>query len=278
MIDLPLNRGIEDDELAAAVAEAIIHDRLNPGADHPFQVGELLARLGCDSTFKSQFWTANGGRQALDRRVAGYCWRLVTLGFMVPEGAAFALTESGRQFLERGADDGRVVLTSNGLVRRLSERCPGLDPVTSRYAGLAHECFLAGHYHASAVLLGVASEATLRRLCAAVEKGLRKEDIRLPRREDGAAHMLDWLEKVIGVHRKPIKKQVDAAGTDSRVVDDLARLLGTGTAIRLTRNEAGHPSDAVIDRDDALGLFVLFPRMAEAAYVTATALDTVSSD
>ena len=276
MIELPLNRRIEDDELAAAVAEAMIDDRLNPGRDLPFQIGEFLPRLGRrDSSFQHQFFSANGGQEALDRRVAQYCWRLVVLGFLVPEGGAFALTESGREFLGERADDGRVVLTSNGLVRRLRERCPELDPVTSRYADLAQECFLPSHYHASAVLLGVASEATLRRLCAAVENGLRRQAIHLPRRDDGAARMLDWLEKVFRAHRKPIKELVDAAGTDSRVVDDLPRLLGTGTAIRLTRNEAGHPSNVVIDRDDALGLFVLFPRMAEAAFVTAAALDAV---
>jgi hypothetical protein len=277
MIELPVDRRIEDDELAAAVAEAIFNDRLNSGAGLPFQIGELLPRLGRrDSSFQHRFFSANGGREALDRRVAEYCWRLVVLGFLVPEGTAFAVTEQGRRFLAERADDGRVVLTSNGLVRRLGERCPKLDPVTSRYAGLAQECFLAAHYHASAVLLGVASEATLERLATCLERVLSRLRTHHRRRRDTAASTLDWLEDILRSRRKEIKKLLDIAGADSRWVDDISRLLGTGTAIRLTRNEAGHPTDAVIDRDDALGLFVLFPRMAEAAFVTAAALDGVT--
>lgn len=283
MIELPVERALEEDELAAAVAEAIVNDRLNPGADLPFQVGELLPRLGRrDPGFRNQFFAANGGLEALNRRVAQYCWRLVSLGFLVPRLAgdwgAFAVTGSGRAFLADNVDDARVVLTTDGLVRRLVERCPGLDPVTRRYAGLAQECFLAGHYHASAVLLGVASEAALQRLAAGADKVLRRQGMNLPRRDDSAARTLDWLEKVFGAHWRAIKKLLDTAGVESRWVGDLPRLLGTGTAIRLTRNEAGHPSDAVINRDDALGLFVLFPRMAEAAFVTAAALDAVPSN
>lgn len=282
MIELPVNRRIEDDELAAAVAEAIVNDGLNPGANLPFQVGELLPRLGRDSSFQSQFWLANGGREALNRRVAQYCWRLVTLGFLVPKLAgdwgAFVVTESGRQFLADGLEDAHVVLTPVGLARRLAERCPELDAVTSRYAGLAQECFLAGHYHASAVLLGVASEAALERLASSVERVLPKLGTSLRRRGATAASTLDWLEQVFRSHRKDIKRLLDVARADSRWVDDLPRLLGTGTAIRLTRNEAGHPSDVVIDRGAAFGLFVLFPRMAEAAFVTAAALDAVPSD
>jgi hypothetical protein len=283
VIEMPVGRRIEDDELAAAVAEAILNDRLNPGADLPFQVGELLPRLGRrDSSFQNHFFSANGGREALESRVAQYCWRLVSLGVLVPrrfaEWGAFIVTASGRQLLEEGGDEARVVLTSKGLVRRLDERCPQLDAVTSRYAGLAQECFLAGHYHASAVLLGVASEATLERLATSLGKVLTKLATNRRRRRDTAAATLDWLEEVFRSQRKEIKKLLDAAGADSRWVDDLPRLLGTGTAIRLTRNEAGHPSDAVIDRDDALGLFVLFPRMAEAAFATASALDSVASN
>ncbi len=278
MIDLPLDRALEEDELNAAVAEALINDRLHPDVDVPFQVGEFLPRLGRrEPGFQSEFFSANGGQEALDRRVAAYCWRLVVLGYLVPERAGFAVTESGRRFLGECADDGHMVLTSDGLVRRLAERCPGLDPVTSRYAGLAHECLLAGHYHASVVLLGVASEAALERLATSAERVLSGTGMRLPRRGDSAALTLDWLEQVFGTHRKAIKKLLDTATVDSRWVGDLPRLLGTGTAIRLTRNEAGHPSDTVIHRDTALGLFVLFPRMAEAAFATAAALDAVPS-
>lgn len=283
MIELPIDRPLEDDELVAAVAEAIVNDRLNPGADLPFQVGELLARLGLhDAHFQNKFFSANGGSEAFSRRVAQFCWRLVSLGFFVPQGfsgwGAFAVTELGRQFFANNADDALVVLTPHGLVLRMDQRCPQLDAVTSRYAGLAQECFLAGHYHASAVLLGVASEAALQRLAASVASVLPKLGVSLGRRSDSAAKTLDWLEEIFRSHKKALKNALNNAAADSRWVDDLPRLLGSGTAIRLTRNEAGHPSDAAIDRSDAFRLFVLFPQMAEATFVTAAALDMIESN
>lgn len=279
MFELPVDRALEEHELVAAVSEAIVNDRLNPRGDLPFQVGELLPRLGHRDTDVGPFLSANGGHEALNKRVAQFCWRLVSLGFLVPQGSSgwgtFAVTELGRQFLADNADDARVVLTSRGLVQRLSQRCPGLDAATSRYAGLAQDCFLAGHYHASAVLLGVASEAALQRLAESVARVLSRLGLTVPRRGDSAASTLDWLENTFRSHKKDIKKAIDMAAADSRWVEDLPRLLGPGTAIRLTRNEAGHPNDSAIDRDDAFRLFVLFPRMAEATFVTANALDSI---
>lgn len=277
MIELPADRPLEDDELVPLVAEAIINSRFNPGQDLPFQVVELLPRLGHGtSDFRGKFLAANGGARVFNLRVAQLCWRLVTLGILFPQGwEMFAVTDSGREFLAENADDAQVVLTSRGLARRLEDRCPNLDAVTSRYAELAQDCFLAGHYHASAVLLGVASEAALQRLADSTARVLPKLGISSIQRGDSAASTLDWLEEIFRSHKRELKKGLDAAAADSRWVHDLHRLLGPGTAIRLTRNEAGHPSDAVIDRSDAFRLFVLFPQMAEATFVTAHALDKI---
>ena len=277
MLELPVERPLEEDELVAYLAEAIVNSRFNPGQDLPFHVSELLPRLGHgDAATRGKFLLANGGSAVFDLRVAQLCWRLVTLGFLTPQGwEKFAVTEPGREFLADNAEDAQVVLTPRGLARRLDNRCPNLDAVTSRYAGLAQDCFLAGHYHAAAVLLGVASEAALQRLADSIARVLPKLGITSSQRGDGAARTLDWLEEILRSHKKKIKKALDAATADSRWIDDLPRLLGPGTAIRLTRNEAGHPSDAAIDRSDAFRLFVLFPQMAEATFVTAAALETI---
>jgi YD repeat-containing protein len=66
------------------------------------------------------------------------------------------------------------------------------------------------------------------------------------------------------------------AGVDASWIEVLADVLsGTGQAIRLTRNELGHPTGVTVRQDDALQLMVLFPRLAEVTLRAVDALTTV---
>ncbi len=262
--ELPTDRPATEDEIAGAVSFAI----LNPGGYQPdFQIGEFLPKLGpATDQDRGRILQVNGGKEDLDTRVASFCWRLVTLGLLIPKTASsFHLTGEGRDFLKMQADDAAVVLSRSGLARRLAERCPGLDPVTARYAALAQDCFLSGHYHSAAVMLGVATESAMRVLSDVCGAALSSKGINVGRRTDTASGVLDWLQKVFRDQKQTLKDLLQDSGA-SKWLDDIPRLLGGGNAIRLTRNEAGHPTDSAVSRDDAFGLMVLFPRIAEGAF------------
>ena len=102
--ELPTNRRATEDEIAGAVSFAI----LNPGRYQPdFQIGELLGRLGSGTgQDQGRILQVTGGREDFDNRVASFCWRLLTLGLLIPKTAvSFHLTGEGRDFLEMQADD-----------------------------------------------------------------------------------------------------------------------------------------------------------------------------
>lgn len=74
---------------------------------------------------------------------------------------------------------------------------------------------------------------------------------------------LTWLTEAFTTHRRQIARALGAAGRDPSWIETLADVLsGTGQAIRLTRNELGHPTGISISQEDAVQLTSLFPRFA----------------
>ncbi len=277
-MDLPTNRPLTDDELANAIALAITDDRQNPGQDLPFQanVNVMLARLGKKDS--ADFRTANAGPPGIDARIHELCWRWILGGLLVPSpsGAGFVPTEAGRKYLEESGADLGITLTTGGLARTLQERCPGIDDITLTYGRLAQQCFLSGQYEAAVVLLGAASETMLLSLAQVTDANMVRLGISISGlASHGAVHRLDALRKIFEDHGKTIKQALGAAGCDARWVSELPRLLGNANAIRLTRNDAGHPVRLVARRDEALGLLTMFPQVAEAVFVTADAIGRI---
>lgn len=272
--DLPRDRPLNDDELE----DAIIHVLLNPGGYQPGLQGalEMLERLGVrDGSARGEIVKANGGSEPLEMRFLAVLWRWVGVGLLIPRAPAFHLAPGARDFLGQRADEAQVVLRRSGLVQRLRERCPNLDSITERYAAFAQESFFAGHNQAAAVMIGVASESALAHFatrCHAVLTGLGIK----PPRLDGeqAVRLLDWIEKTVRQHRKELVRAVQSVGQENWI-DDLPGLLGIATGIRLTRNEAGHPTPHVVSRDECRNMLGLFPRLAEALFVSSSAFDAI---
>jgi len=281
MLDLPNDRPLSDPELALALSQAILDNRLNPGSNQPFQpsIPTLFAWLGlpnwCDRAWRQRFYEANR-EPDLEFRLAEYCWRLVGLGFLVPQLAgdwgSFHLTERGRAFFQ-GFDPS--VLTQGGLDARLADIGFSPTDLPRQYARLAQECFLAGHYEASTVMLGVATEALIFDLAdalAAVQSSFAPTLRTRPGRPT-AAQTLSWLTEAIESHRPELQAAARAKSVPLDWIEELRSVLsGTGQAIRLTRNDVGHPTGVSISQENALQLFVLFPRLAEACAGAVAAL------
>jgi hypothetical protein len=78
--ELPLDHELSDDELAAAVARAILEPQLNPGSGHPFNVDAAYfvhSLLGPQEGYRLQaeVLRANGRTGVIERRLNELCWR-----------------------------------------------------------------------------------------------------------------------------------------------------------------------------------------------------------
>ncbi len=279
---LPLDHELTDDELAVAVAHAILDPQLNPGMGHPFVINALVlihSLLGVreGTRLQGSILTANGGAPRLEARLNELCWRWVVAGVLVPangqQSGSFYATAAGAELLRDMSGDELIPLIPGRLAQVLRERCIDISEITVAYADRAQDCFLAGHYEASVVVLGAASETVLIRLAESL--AVKQTGLGIRRlRATTALRRLSQLESLLRDEGGKIKKALVDANLDYRWVDDLPQLLGGANAIRLTRNDAGHPTRLLVRRrHEALGLLTLFPQLAEAVTATAVSVE-----
>mgnify|MGYP000170961046 CR=1 FL=1 len=143
----------------------------------------------------------------------------------------------------------------DGYLRRLREHIENLDPIVEQYAAEALECFRRGCLLASSVMIGVASEHSVRLLVNEFANALQDATTRAEFERD-AIHMSikrshaglrRWIDKIKAVLPSELK-------------DGLAHNLdGIFHLIRVTRNEAGHAIGGVIDQSTVHGNLLLFP-------------------
>ena len=269
---LPLDRPISDDELSALLGWVLLYPSFNPTQDW-LSLGEFVVNATFnDEREEAPFRKANDPAQ-LQKRVNERCWEWVRLGLIVPDGDAnrFTLTERGRSVLS-GAVDESLLLAPGGLHARLGSIPAVLPASLLFFAEEAQRSYHAGLYQASAVMIGVASEAVLVDLAAGLEA--RRQLFNLPRLGQGvgARQMMDWISEGLRQRRDQIRASLTSVGGTTRWLDDLPQLLGEANAIRLLRNDAGHPNEVRVNREEAGMLLLLFPRFAEAAIVTTGAL------
>jgi hypothetical protein len=133
----------------------------------------------------------------------------------------------------------------DGFLRRLRRQVPGLDPIALKYVQEALHAFNARCFLASAVMLGVASERVFLGLAEAVATavgtpagGLRKA-LDNPRASQHSR--FKELRQVLEPRRKEIPNDL----ADVLTLDAVSELL------RISRNEAGHPTGRDVDEDTA---------------------------
>jgi hypothetical protein len=166
----------------------------------------------------------------------------------------FNVTQRGRAWLQ-----GREPLPEDGerYMKFLRERVPAIDPTIEQYVIEALTAFEREAYFASAVMLGAASEKELYLLAEAVllavkdpRKGSKLQGL-LDRRK-----LLELFEAVRDTIREAATaKLIPYAHSEGSTT----HLMSLYEAIRVQRNDAVHPMNAVVSEDSVRLLLQAFP-------------------
>ena len=122
--------------------------------------------------------------------------------------------------------------------------------------------FLGGYYLAATVMLGAASEQCIDLLVVAYSNAIAEPN-----------HKLTFEKKISQAGRsvknrfETIRSELLALSLPNHIKDALdIQLSGIFTLIRYSRNDAGHPTGRIIDRDLAHANFLLFPQYCKRVY------------
>lgn len=152
-------------------------------------------------------------------------------------------TKVGRRVLEGGdwhPED------PEGFLRRLDRQSPTLDPVARQYFAEALGAFRSRCYLATAVMLGVASEAAFGGLAEAYIGSLPPERAASARKDLTGARQSDFHRwEAFRKRINPVREQLPEDLRDRLLLDAVSDLL------RITRNDVGHPTGRLIDEDTA---------------------------
>jgi hypothetical protein len=213
---------------------------------------------------------ATEGQQASVQEIMAAVWSLLAQGLAyidysqpAPENWELRLTEAGAA---AAADRHPNPDDPAGYLVRLRE-IPHMSALVREYATEALQAYNARLYRASAVMLGVASEAAVLEAAeglAAILNDTEKQQFL----EQMASPKLNMVAKFnvfqqkMRSHRDRLPKQV--ADSLELTVHAVAEFL------RVSRNDAGHPTGVKIDREECFSLWQMFIQYARKLYALRT--------
>lgn len=176
-----------------------------------------------------------------------------------PENWSWRLTNAG---MESAKDEQFNPDDPERYLLRLQSNVPDLSDLVHMYAKEAVHCYTHENYLASAVMLGVASEAAFLEMAQASTTWLGSSGKKLQEILDNPQQ--PYVKK-FGEFRKriePQKSQIPSELTDgmSLTFDSVLDLL------RISRNEAGHPTGRSILREDQYIALQMFGRYLKKLY------------
>jgi hypothetical protein len=196
-------------------------------------------------------------------------WSLVIQGIVVPGSSNdsshqanlpwLQVTEWGKTCLEKGE---YAPYDAGLFLARIRNQVPHLDPIVDLYLKEALNSFRSGNYLAVAVMTGVASERVLIVLRDAIHSAIPGGDRKKKLMEATENQTAKRIYEAISDRIDPIREQLPEELQESIGT----QLDGIFQEIRRTRNDAGHPTGRVIERDEAYALLQLFPVYAKSAY------------
>jgi hypothetical protein len=195
------------------------------------------------------------------KSIRSIMWQLVGLGILIPR----SIKDPENQFFELSSYGVEVLREEEpspydpfGFIRRLTSDAPHLESETVEYVQEAVETFLSRHFRAAAVMTGLASENEILKLIELFADTL----------EQGARSAFDQAigrcRNLRGKFDRLYERLNQAKGdlpADIRELDTW--LAGTFQVIRLTRNDAGHPTGQKPSREAVyanLNFFLTYAR------------------
>jgi hypothetical protein len=159
-----------------------------------------------------------------------------------PDNWHWKLSAAGVQAVTGGSWEPR---DPEAYLARLRRHSPEVDPVAVRYVTEALSAFNARCFLASAVMLGVASERIVEGLARSVAdyRGESAKRLRTALGDPRTSQFSRFTEMRKQI--EPIRPELPDGTADTLTLDAVADLL------RVTRNEAGHPTGGEIDEDTA---------------------------
>ena len=257
------------------IRDVVVEALLRPGNGifdpRPSQFAELAERV-CRILFERDGRPPPGGPQygeGLKAIHAEYVreafWDLFRSGMINPgmdesndRYPFFKLSRSGRRMLEDGQPR---VHDAASYVRLVEAASPDVDPLVVTYLAEAATAFYADCLLACAVMLGVAAEAEFEGIVA----------LAAVHPVHGPAFAAVLKQRMILPRMREFRKQMDSLGPalPRGVREQLDTTYGgIQNLLRVSRNEAGHPTGAPVDRDFAFAQLVLFIPFARQAAAT----------
>jgi hypothetical protein len=215
----------------------------------------LIAAPGADTRYGAPYFPASVQREAgcREHSVWEALWGLVAdrLIYLDPDGQQSSGSQDNwRWKLSRvgmQAVSGRAwePLDPEGYLRRLRTGNPPVAEVVYRYVEEALRAFNARCYLSSTVMLGVASERAVVDLATVSAEAYGPQAAKLARvlgaPRSSQQQLFVELRKVLEVQRENLPE----------LLVDTLTLDAVGDLLRVSRNEAGHPTGVEVDADTA---------------------------
>jgi hypothetical protein len=194
-------------------------------------------------------------------------WELLLQGILAPglnssnlELPFIHLTEYGKRCIQANSI---LPHDPDGYLTRLSNLVGHtVDDTALTYVREALLTFLGGRYLASTVMLGVASEQCIDLLVDAYARAISD-----PTRKSSFEQKISQAGRSVKKRFDALRNELLAVNLPSSLKDALdIQLSGVFTLIRYSRNDAGHPTGRVVDRDMAHASLLVFPQYCKRVY------------
>lgn len=232
---------------------------------------EVLARGGDTRLGRGRHYFSENVRAAAPKsdqptyhQIMEAVWSLIAQGLAyidysqsAAENWELHLTESGRA---AAADEEGNPDDPAGYMRRLLSSVPGISDVVKGYAQEALLAYNARLYRASAVMLGVASEAAVLDVAASLANTMKESEAR-QYLETVNAKKQNYIAK-FEVFQQKLRSKKDLLPEEVANGFDLM-MNAVGDLLRVYRNDAGHPTGLLVSRDDCfihLRMFLLYAK------------------
>ena len=221
---------------------------------------------------------APAGSQVRNGQIMEGVWSLIRQGLAyidysqpAPANWELQITANGRAVAN---DEGINPDDPAGYIQNLDREVPDLSEVAKNYAHEALSAYNAGLYRSSVVMLGVASEAAVLEVAAALAQTMREEKKR---------QYLEQLEAPNRSYnakfedfRQKLRSRTDSMPEELTTNLDLT-MNSVGELLRVYRNNAGHPTGKVASRHDCFTFLHMFVQYAKRLYAIKAYLEKLST-